>query len=132
MTLTSDINENGKQTDKTVQDNRHSTVEFLLRRIRRSEAFPAISKYITEIQKLTSGDNSASDLAKVVLKDCALTTKLLKLANSTFYYGIEGKRINSITQAIVKLGFEQVRMAATSIILFEHLKGGDNVSGLCF
>ena len=132
MTRTSDINEKDKQTEKTALNGRHSTVEFLLRRMRRSENFPSISKYIAEIhKKLTSTEKyiSTSDLANVVLKDYALTTKLLKLVNSAFH-GTVTKPINTISRAIVLLGFEQVRMAATSIILFEHLRGKGNVTEL--
>jgi len=132
LTLTSDINKKGELTKKTALNGRHSTVEFLLRRMRRSENFPSISKYITEInKKLTSTEKyiSTSDLSNVVLKDYALTTKLLRLVNSAFH-GTVTRPINTISRAIVLLGFEQVRMAATSIILFEHLRGRSNVKEL--
>ena len=132
MTHTSDIDKKGKQARETALNARHSTVEFLLRRMRRSKNFPSISKYIAEInKKLTSTEKytSTSDLANVVLKDYALTTKLLRLVNSAFH-GTPTKPINTISRAIVLLGFEQVRMAATSIILFEHLKGKNNVKEL--
>ena len=98
----------------------------------RSENFPSISQYITEInKKLTSTEkyDSSSDLANVVLKDYALTTKLLRLANSAFH-GSGTRPINTISRAIILLGFEQVRMAATSIILFEHLRGRHHVEEL--
>ena len=132
MTLASDIVEKGEQEKKTAIDGRHSTVDFLLRRMSRSENFPSISKYIAEInQKLTSTEKymSTSDLANVVLKDYALTTKLLKLVNSAFH-GTVTKPINTISRAVVLLGFEKVRMAATSIVLFEHLRGRSNVKEL--
>ena len=118
--------------EKTDPNGKHSTVEFLLRRMRRSENFPSISKYVTEInRKLTSTEkySSTSDLANVVLKDYALATKLLKLVNSAFR-GSVARPVNTISRAIVLLGFEQVRMAATSIILFDHLRGKSNVEEL--
>ena len=121
-----------KPAKETAFNSRHSTAEFLLRRMRRSENFPSISKYITEInQKLSSIEKytSTSDLSNVVLKDYALTTKLLKLVNSAFH-GTMTKPINTVSRAIVLLGFEQVRMAATSIILFEHLRGKSNMKEL--
>ena len=132
MTFASDIVEKGEQEKKTATSGRHSTVDFLLRRMSRSENFPSISKYISEInQKLTSTEKymSTSDLANVVLKDYALTTKLLKLVNSAFH-GTVTRPINTISRAIVLLGFEKVRMAATSIVLFEHLRGRSNVKEL--
>ncbi len=100
--------------------------------MRRSGNFPSISKYITEInKKLTSTEKyaSTSDLSNIVLKDYALTTKLLRLVNSAFHGTATGP-INTISRAIVLLGFEQVRMAATSIIFFEHLQGRKNVEEL--
>ena len=124
-----DIN---KKTKKTVQDDKHSTVEFLLRRMRRSKDFPSTSKYIVEInQKLTSKEKyfSASDLANVVLKDYALTNKLLKLVNSAFYGAVAGT-VTTVTKAIVVLGFEQVRMAVVSLILFDHLRGKRHIEEL--
>ncbi len=128
----SDTEETEQFQRTSERSGRHSTVDFLLRRMSRSETFPSISKYISEInQKLASKDKyaSASDLANVVLKDFALTTKLLKLVNSAFH-GIMTKPINTVSRAIVLLGFEQVRMTATSIILFEHLRGKGTVQEL--
>ena len=58
----------------------HSTVEFLLRRMQRKKDFPTISRTLTDINRLTSegSDASADKLANVILRDFALTSKLLK------------------------------------------------------
>jgi len=103
-------------------DGNASTLGFLLRRMRRHPDFPALSERITEISRKTSSLESASlsELANAVLKDYALTTKLLKLVNSSFYSQYGG-RISTVSRAVVILGFKQVRMAAQSLILFEHL-----------
>ncbi len=95
-----------------------------LRRIRRTREFPAISKYVLEInQKLqdTSVHASASELANVILKDYALTNKLLKLVNSAFY-GLAAGKVTTVTRAVVLLGHDNVRMAAISLVLFDHFK----------
>ena len=118
-----DTAKKGRKARKTVQEDKHSTVEFLLRRMRYSKDFPSTSKYIVEInQKLISKEKyfPASDLASVILKDYALTNKLLKLVNSAFYGAVAGT-VTTVTKAIVVLGFEQVRMAVVSLILFDHL-----------
>ena len=68
--------------------NRHSTVDFILRRMGRSKGFPAISKNVSAInRKLSSKEKnfSASEIANLVLKDYALTTRLLKQVNSSFH-----------------------------------------------
>lgn len=99
-------------------------LEKALRRIRRTKEFPSISKYLIEInQKLSEHaiQSSASELANIILKDYALTNKLLKLVNSAFYGFVAGK-VTTVTRAVVLLGYENVRMAAVSLLLFEHFK----------
>jgi len=102
---------------------RHSTIDFLLRRMQRKKDFPTISSTLAEINRLTgdSADACADKLANVILRDLALTSKLLKLVNSAFY-GARAVEITSISQAVVFLGVEQVRMTANSLTLFGHLK----------
>ncbi len=99
-------------------------LEKALRRIRRTKDFPTISKYVIEInQKLSDHciQSSASELANIILKDYALTNKLLKLVNSAFYGLVAGK-VTTVTRAVVLLGYDNVRLAAISLVLFEHFK----------
>ena len=101
-----------------------SPLEKILKRIRRTKDFPTISKYITEInQKISENaiQSSASELANIILKDYALTNKLLKLVNSAFYGFVSGK-VTTVTRAVVLLGYDNVRLAALSLLLFEHFK----------
>ena len=117
---------------ETTPKNRHSTVEFILRRMRRSRDFPAISKNITAINRKLSAKEknfSASEIANLVLKDYALTTRLLKQVNSAFY-ATGRKPVTTVSRAVVLLGFEQVRIAATSLMLFEHLRGSAHTEAL--
>jgi eukaryotic-like serine/threonine-protein kinase len=102
----------------------HSTVEFLLRRMQRKQDFPTISRTLVDINRLTSKGSAANaeKLANVILKDFALTSKLLKLVNSAFYSGIAGE-VKHISRAVVLLGFERVRMTANSLTFFSHMQG---------
>ena len=104
----------------------HSTVDFLLRRMQRKQDFPTISRTLTDINRLTGKDSRvhADKLAKVILRDYALTSKLLKLVNSAFYGGIAGE-IKHISRAVVLLGFDRVRMTANSLTFFSHLRGAE-------
>ncbi|MGE0486160.1 MAG: HDOD domain-containing protein [Gammaproteobacteria bacterium] len=101
-------------------------ISFLQRRMARKPDFPAVSEHISEInQKSGLRDRSdANELASVILKDYALTTKLLKVVNSAVY-GQYGGSISTVSRAVVILGFEQVRAIALGIIIFEHLKNGE-------
>ncbi len=108
-----------------------STIDFLLRKMRHKKDFPAISRHITEINSKagTQSVASANNLANSILRDYSLTTKLLRLVNSS-YYGQYGGRISTISRAVVILGFEQVRLAALGLILFEHLRNAPNATEL--
>lgn len=111
--------------EPTDTPNSHSTLDFLLRRIRNKSDFPTFSQNIIEINKKASVSQvnyaSASELANAILKDYSLTNKLLKLVNSAFYGQFAGK-ITTVSRAVVVLGFDQVSMAASSLMLFEQLK----------
>ena len=85
----------------------------------------------TEINKTISGDtdkSDASDLAGVILRDYALTNKLLKLVNSA-YYGFASGNVSTVTRAVVLLGYEHVRMATMRLTLFEHFKSKKSRAG---
>jgi eukaryotic-like serine/threonine-protein kinase len=113
------------------ESNISSAVDFLLRRMKRKQDFPAVSAHITEInQKSSTSDaSSANELSNIILKDFALTTKVVRLVNSSFY-GQFGGEITTVSRAIVILGYEQVRAAVLSIILFEHLQNSEQANEL--
>ncbi len=101
----------------------HSTIDFLMRRMQRKKDFPAISKTLSDINRLTEAGSSASadKLANVILRDLALTSKLLTLVNSA-YYGTRSAEVSSISQAVVILGVKQIRLTANSLTFFGHLR----------
>lgn len=104
------------------QGSEHSTMEFLLRRMRSKKDFPAISSIISEINQIVSSESDcASKLARTILQDFALTNKLLQLVNSASYGHFSGN-INTISKAVVILGFETVRSIASTLILMEFLQ----------
>ncbi len=107
------------------------TLDFLIRRMSHKPDFPAMSQHVAEINRMAAdgGDWSANALANVVLNDYSLTTKLLRLVNSPLF-GQYGREIGTVSRAIVVLGFKQVRLAALSLLLFEHLQGGDEADVL--
>jgi serine/threonine protein kinase len=99
-----------------------STLEFLLRRMRHKSDFPALSQAISAVNRIAASENeSVPAFSNVILKDFALTNKLLKMVNTAFY-GQFGGTISTISRAVVILGFETVRSIAISLMLFEHLQ----------
>ncbi|MES2885349.1 MAG: HDOD domain-containing protein [Pseudomonadota bacterium] len=100
-----------------------STLDFLLRRMRHRSDFPAMSTSIVTINQLaSSGSSDAATLSNAILKDLALTNKVLRIANSAYYARNAGGRISTVSRAIVLLGFETVRQLAISLMLFEHIE----------
>ncbi|MBI3222548.1 MAG: HDOD domain-containing protein [Nitrosomonadales bacterium] len=105
-----------------LKEKRNATTEFLLHRMRSKQDFPALSSVISEINKITASESeSISKLAGIILQDLALTNKLLKLVNAATY-GQFGGTINTVSKAVVILGFETVRNIAMSLILLELLQ----------
>jgi eukaryotic-like serine/threonine-protein kinase len=105
-----------------VANDTHSTLDFLLRRMRSKSDFPALSSIITEINTIVASESdSAGKLARVILQDFALTNKLLRLVN-TVSYGQFGGNINTISKAVVIMGFETVRNIAMSLIMLEFMQ----------
>ncbi len=84
--------------------------------------FPALSSIIGEINKVVASESeSVGKLAQTILKDFALTNKLLKLVNTVTYSQFGGK-INTISKAVVITGFETVRNIAMTLTLLEFLQ----------
>lgn len=118
------LTETGLAERAQTNGSNHSTIDFLLRRMERTGDFPTISRTLSDINRLTGddADANADKLANVILRDFALTGKLLKLVNSAFY-GSRAAEITSISDAVVFLGVEKVRMTANSLSFFGHMKG---------
>ncbi len=64
---------------------------------------------------------SAMDLAQVLSTDQALTAKLIRISNSA-YYGF-ARRVSTVREAVVMLGFKQVRQVAVGASLITSWNG---------
>ncbi|MEY2936683.1 MAG: hypothetical protein RL033_7432, partial [Pseudomonadota bacterium] len=106
VTLTSD---DGKVLDK------------LLRRMQRRVDFPAFLNNVTEISRRADADAdfSATQLSESILKDFALTAKLLRMVNGLFANRFGG-RVHSVSQAVIILGFDSVRSMALGVSIYKQ------------
>ncbi|MBE0622366.1 MAG: HDOD domain-containing protein [Burkholderiales bacterium] len=99
------------------------TVEFLLRRIRLKKEFPAMAESITNVNNIvSSGKGGVTSLTNAVLRDFALTNKVIKLANSAYYNPSSSGKVSTVSGAIYRLGFDTIRNTVLGLLLFEHLK----------
>ena len=71
------------------------------------------------------GESTASELARVILQDTSMTTRLLRIANS-IYFNPSRNPINTVSRAIVVLGFDAVRNLCLSIAIIDTLIEGQN------
>uniref|UniRef100_Q47FN0 Protein kinase:GAF n=1 Tax=Dechloromonas aromatica (strain RCB) TaxID=159087 RepID=Q47FN0_DECAR len=110
---------------------RQSTLEFLLRRMRHKSDFPALSESVSAINKIANSETESIDkLSNTILKDFALTNKLLRLVNSAYFRPAGGGSISTVSRAVIVLGFEAVRNIAITVLLFEHLQNKGNANQL--
>ena len=86
---------------------------------------PSLPTVVARLTRLIADPKTtASDINVVLSSDPGLVAKILKLVNSS-YYGFS-RRITTITNAVVILGFNQVRNLALSAFLFDKFAGTKN------
>ncbi|GAB4211354.1 MAG: hypothetical protein Fur007_01460 [Rhodoferax sp.] len=103
----------------------NATLDFLLRRMRNKSDFPALSESVVRIQTMaTSEKESVSSITNEILKDVALTNKLLRLVNSAHY--ARGNSIGTVSRAVTLVGFNGIRNMALSLVLLEHMQDKTN------
>ncbi len=75
-----------------------------------------------------SEEATAEDVAQAIMLDPGLSTKVLRMANSAFYGRLS--RAETVTEAVVTLGFGAVRTIALAASVVEHILPEESVPGL--
>lgn len=98
------------------------------KRLKNINELPTLPQVASKIIALSSDPNvSASSFTKIIALDPSMTAKILKLVNSSFY-GFPGK-INSVTHAVVILGYNEVKNLVLATSVFRSfLNGGTDLS----
>jgi serine/threonine protein kinase len=100
----------------------NGTLEFLLRRMRHKSDFPALSSSVTRIQRVaTSEHESLNSLSQEVLKDVALTNKLLRMVNTAHFSQAGSGGVSTVSRAVALVGFAGIRNMALSLVLLERM-----------
>ncbi len=90
----------------------------ILRVMETAEDFPALSATATQIAEMTSDIQApVSRVAKLILMDVGLSTKLLRVVNSSFY-GLTGP-VSEVAQAISILGYKKVGSLALGLAVMD-------------
>ncbi|MCX8043263.1 MAG: HDOD domain-containing protein [Desulfobacterota bacterium] len=97
--------------------------EKIRRKIRSIKSLPTLPAVAQKVSKLAESDTtSASQLSTIISQDQALSGRVLRLVNSSFY-GFPG-RISNISNAILLLGFDVVKSLIISVSVFEMMEKG--------
>ena len=109
------------------QENNQSTKDLILARLHENIDFPAMSRTMNMINQLEAAeDASVTELANIVLRDYALTSKVIKVINSVSY--AQFGEVTTISRAINLLGFENIKNICLTLMLFGHFR--DNSSNI--
>ncbi|MFA7552792.1 MAG: HDOD domain-containing protein [Spongiibacteraceae bacterium] len=83
---------------------------------------PVLSGVMKELNAVTRNkDTSATQLAEIILKDSALTTKVLRVANSVYHNPSSENAITTISRAVVQLGFQGIKAICLSVMMIDSL-----------
>jgi serine/threonine protein kinase len=108
-----------------------ATLEFLLRRMRHKSDFPALSDAVVRIQRVTQSENaSIAGVTDEIVRDVALTNKLLRLVNTAHFRNAGAGTIASVPRAVSLIGLAGIRTMALSLVLLEHMQDKAHVGRL--
>jgi diguanylate cyclase (GGDEF)-like protein len=92
----------------------------ILEKIRQAENLPSLPTVAIQVLKMTQSENmSVAHIATVIQKDPALTSKILRMANSSLF-GMS-RKISSLQQATVVLGLRTLKAIVLSFSLVDLL-----------
>ena len=108
-----------------------ATLEFLLRRMRHKSDFPALSDAVVRIQRVTQSENaSIAGVTDEIVRDVALTNKLLRMVNTAHFRNAGAGTIASVPRAVSLVGLAGIRTMALSLVLLEHMQDKAHVARL--
>lgn len=103
------------------EEQRQQVVDNAIREISHIATLPEVTLRIIEL--VEDPTSTAQDLHAVISNDPALSSRILKVVNSSFY-GLPGQ-ISSINRAIVMLGLNAVKNIAIAASLAKLFRGGE-------
>jgi len=105
---------------------RSDKVKLVLKRLSELPTLPAALYQM--LDALSNPKLSMARISRIVSQDPALTSKMLKLANSP-YYGFQ-KEVRSVEHAMVLLGVETVKALALGVSIFNTFHDSSDLAGI--
>ena len=98
--------------------------EALRQRLKGMKSLPTLPPIVSRLNELVEDEEvTAEELGKIIEKDQVLTSKLLKMVNSSFF-GFP-QRISTVANAIVLLGFNVIKTLVVTSSIFEVMQSSD-------
>ncbi|MCP4220347.1 MAG: HDOD domain-containing protein [bacterium] len=102
------------------------TEENVFEEICKGKEITSLPQVLAEVIRVTDQDDaSVKDLARVILKDPALTARLLRIVNSPIYGA--RRNITTVNQAVVVLGMRAVKAIALSTGMYQMFTSKETV-----
>jgi HD-like signal output (HDOD) protein len=109
-------------TDNPNEPDSNSVLSQLIARAEDKGDLPVFNASISRVRKISSDPNShAMALAQTIMKDVNLSTKVLRIANSSFYNRGQGK-IGSLSRGVVLLGFDTIKSLCMTLKMIESFQ----------
>jgi|GEM_PF-1062193 len=112
------------ERSRDADNQRNEALELLNRRLYEEDfQLPALPSIVTQLNSLLNDESATfQDMARVIMTDQVLISRILKVANSPFYGG--SGQVDSIHFAIVRLGMREIMNIVTGIKLSSMQHGG--------
>ena len=100
------------------------TKRKIKKRLKNLQSLPTLPPIVGKLTKLIGDEKAtAPQVAALIEKDQVLTSKVLRMVNSAFY-GFP-RRISTVSNAIVLLGFNVIRTLIITASIFETMQSND-------
>jgi HD-like signal output (HDOD) protein len=105
--------------------------ETLLQRVKECPNLPSLPTVAMQVLELAKkSDVDIAEIARFISKDPALSGKLLKTVNSSFYG--RGQHVSTISHALVILGLQSVKTLVLGFSLVSNLTRGKGMEHLAY
>ena len=111
----------------TLEEERYEKVNKIIELVDQSEISSIQSVVSGVIDVINDPQSSAKDLKDIIEIDPPLTAKVLKVANSAYYY--HPRKISEIQYAIIWIGFDVLKEIALSQKVWEVFDKNDSIGG---
>lgn len=117
--------ESGSDGNKKTRTNTQTISKIINRFYKGKIQLPILPRIVNEVQALLESDDpSIEDLAKIINKDLLISTKLISIANSSLYKGVD--KADNLNAALLRLGLKATNGLITTLVSKDLFKSENN------